>query len=83
MPSSEPQVVVTIVGSPTPSVILPRGQSRTVVLTPRVQRLIDRGFVTVTERSEIAPPKRKAPRPKLAPPPVVEPTVTVVEDESA
>ena len=55
MPSSEPVVIVTIEGSLTPSVVLPRGETRTVQLTPRIQRLIDGGFVTVTARTEIAP----------------------------
>lgn len=48
--SSSEVVVVTIEGSLTPSEILPRGVRRTVRLTPTVQDLIDRGFVTVTER---------------------------------
>lgn len=53
--SSEPVVVVTIVGSTTPSVFLPTGAQRTVRLTPTVQALINRGFVTVTAREEIHP----------------------------
>lgn len=54
MSSSEPVVVVTIEGSLTPSVILPTGAQRTVRLTPSVQRLIDRGFVTVTNRETLS-----------------------------
>jgi hypothetical protein len=66
---------VTIEGSITASTLLPRGQRRTVQLTERVQRLIDRGFVTVIERhdddaepdptpeQEDGPPSRNASRP--------------------
>jgi hypothetical protein len=54
MSSSDPVVVVTIQGSATPSVVLARGVQRTVRLTPTVQRLIDRGYVTVTAR-EVLP----------------------------
>jgi len=43
--------VVTIQGSTTPSVVLARGEQRTVRLTPTVQRLIDRGYVIVTSRT--------------------------------
>jgi hypothetical protein len=53
MSSSEPVVVVTIEGSTTPSVMLARGAQRTVRLTPTVQRLIDRGFVTEVARQEV------------------------------
>lgn len=53
--SSSEKVIVTIRGSVTPSVALPRGAERTVLLTPKVQRLIDRGYVTVTKREVIAP----------------------------
>lgn len=55
MSSSEPVVVVTIEGSLTPSVILPTGAQRTVRLTPAVQGLINRGFVTVMNREVITP----------------------------
>lgn len=58
---SSSKTIVTIVGSITPSVILPRGEERTVLLTPRVQRLIDRGYVTVTKREEIAAPRTEPP----------------------
>lgn len=57
---SSSKTIVTIKGSTTPCVKLPRGETQTVVLTPDVQRLIDKGFVTVTERHVIAPPKRPA-----------------------
>lgn len=53
MSSSDPVVVVTIQGSTTPSVVLARGEQRTVRLTPTVQRLIDRGYVTVTSRTTL------------------------------
>jgi len=53
--SDEPITVVTIVGSATPSQLLPRGQQQTVRLTSVVQALIDRGFVTVTDRQVISP----------------------------
>lgn len=46
---------VTIEGSITPSVVLARGEKRTVALTDRVQRLIDRGFVTLIEHESDAP----------------------------
>ena len=59
MPSSDSVVIVTIEGSLTPSVVLPRGETRTVQLTPRIQRLIDGGFVIVKERTEIKPPPKK------------------------
>lgn len=66
--SSSKKVVVTIEGSVNPSVVLPRGARRTVVLTPRVQRLIDRGYVVVIERHAVKPlPAKKAPA-KAAPP---------------
>ena len=55
MPNSEPVTVVTIVGSATPSQLLPRGQQQTVRLTSVVQALIDRGFVTVMNREVIEP----------------------------
>ena len=57
--SSSRQVRVTIEGSVTPSVILPRGQRRTVMLTDRIQRLIDRGFVVVISREEVTPTSHK------------------------
>lgn len=54
--------VVTITGSITPSVALARGVSRTVTLTPRIQRLIDKGYVTVTEEFDApAPPAPSEP----------------------
>lgn len=56
MSSSEPVEIVTIVGSHTPSVILPRGESRTVVMTPRIRKLIDRGFVTVRASYTVSAP---------------------------
>lgn len=59
MSSSKSKVIVTIEGSVTPSVVLARGARRTVVLTDKVQKLIDRGFVVVVDRQEI-PPVRKA-----------------------
>ena len=52
--STEGITVVTIVGSATPSQLLPRGEERTVRLTSVVQSLIDRGFVTVTDRQVIS-----------------------------
>jgi len=55
---SSSKTVVTIKGSTTPCVKLARGETRTVVLTTEVQRLIDKGFVIVTERHTIAAPKR-------------------------
>jgi len=69
MSSSKPVVVVEITGSITPSVILPRGESRTVVLDDVWQRRIDRGFVTVTARHEIkpAPAKKRTPTMKAKP----------------
>lgn len=45
--------IVTIRGSLTPSVVLKRDQFKTVQLTERVQRLIDRGFVEVVETHEV------------------------------
>jgi hypothetical protein len=53
MSSSEPITVVTIVGSATPSQLLPRGQQQTVRLTSVVQALIDRGFVVELDRSVV------------------------------
>lgn len=41
---------VTIEGSLSPSVNLPRGERRRVQLTPEVQRGIDRGYYVVVER---------------------------------
>ena len=55
MSSSELITVVTIEGSATPSQLLPRGQQQTVRLTSVVHALIDRGFVTVTDRQVISP----------------------------
>lgn len=62
--------VVTITGSLTPSAALPRGETRTVILTDRIQKLIDKGYVTVTEQPEVPviapvpatvlPPSKKA-----------------------
>ncbi|ADX31944.1 hypothetical protein TPA2_gp30 [Tsukamurella phage TPA2] len=37
--------MITIEGSLTPSVELPRGQRRTVVRTERIERLIARGYI--------------------------------------
>lgn len=37
--------MITIEGSLTPSVELPRGQRRTVVRTERIERLIERGYI--------------------------------------
>ena len=54
MPNSEPVTVVTIVGSATPSQLLPRGQQQTVRLTSVVQALIDRGFVVELDRQVIS-----------------------------
>lgn len=54
MSSSSEVVLVTIEGSLTPSVLLPTGEQRTVRLTETVQRLISRGFVTVTNREVIS-----------------------------
>lgn len=59
MSSSKPVVLVEITGSITPSVLLARGESRTVVLDDVWQRRIDRGYVTVTARHEIKPVPRK------------------------
>lgn len=42
---------VTIEGSITPSAVLARGQRRTVRMTDRIQRLIDRGYVVLVEDS--------------------------------
>ena len=51
---------VIIEGSVTPAVgVLPRGERRTVALTPYVQDLIDKGFVVVVE--VIKKPRRKRP----------------------
>ena len=47
-------MVVTIEGSTTPSVLLPTGVRQTVRLTPTVQVLINRGFVTVTARTVLS-----------------------------
>ncbi len=65
---SSSKTVVTIKGSVMPSVVLPRGATKTVVLTDRIQRLIDRGFVTVVEKHSIkeTPVKKAAPA-KVAP----------------
>lgn len=46
---------VTIEGSITPSAILPRGHRRTVQMTARIQRLIDRGYVVLVEDSPAEP----------------------------
>ncbi|UJE15676.1 hypothetical protein SEA_LIGMA_21 [Gordonia phage Ligma] len=46
---------VTIEGSIQPSDQLARGERRTVALTPRVQRLIDRGFVIVVDDADTEP----------------------------
>ena len=64
--SSSSKVVVTIQGSVTPSVVLPRGETKTVVLTPRIQKLIDRGFVTVVEKHSVKPLPKKTPAKKPA-----------------
>lgn len=40
---------ITIEGSHTPSVILARGERRTVVRTPRIDRLIARGYLVVVD----------------------------------
>lgn len=59
-------VSVTIEGTTTPAAgVLARGERRTVALTERVQRLVDRGFVRIIERRESAP--------VVVPDPVVEP----------
>lgn len=69
---------VTIEGSIQPSDQLARGERRTVALTPRVQRLIDRGFVVVVDDNP-APPLTDdddfadAPEPEGGHPEVVEP----------
>lgn len=42
---------VTIEGSITPSAALGRGQRRTVRMTDRVQKLIDKGFVILVEEA--------------------------------
>lgn len=73
---SSSEVIVTITGSITPSVVLPKGETRTVALTPRIQRLIDRGYVTELARHEIAKPKQTRHTP---PPPTV--AVTPAEDD--
>lgn len=69
MSSSKPVVLVEVTGSITPSVILARGESRTVVLDDVWQRRIDRGYVTVTARHEIkpAPAKKRAPSMRAKP----------------
>lgn len=69
---SSSKVVVTIKGSLTPSVVVPRGEERTVILTPRIQRLIDRGYVTVTERHVVKGSPKTTPKPKPNPEPEVE-----------
>lgn len=61
---------VTIEGSQTPSVLLGRGERRTVQLTDRVQRLIDLGYVVVVQDGSAVPEPESAP---LAEPPA-EPT---------
>jgi len=38
-----------------PSVVLARGETRTVALTPRIQRLIDKGWVEEVSRQVIKP----------------------------
>lgn len=52
---------VTIEGSATPSAILGRGQRRTVAYTPRIKRLIARGFVVVVDDTPPSPPRRTLP----------------------
>lgn len=42
-------ISVTVEGSILPCTELPRGERRTVALTERVQRLIDRGYFTLIE----------------------------------
>lgn len=54
--SSASKTVVTIEGSVTPSVVLPRGERKTVVLTSRIQKLIDRGFVNVVTQHTVKTP---------------------------
>lgn len=69
MSNSDSKVIVTIEGSVMPSVVLPRGETRTVALTPRIQRLIDRGFVIVKERHTVKKsPAKKAPVEKTVAP---------------
>ncbi|WAB09199.1 hypothetical protein SEA_LITTLEMUNCHKIN_23 [Gordonia phage LittleMunchkin] len=72
---------VTIEGSLSPSTELARGERRTVALTDRVQRLVDRGFVIIVDEhdepadapeanpdqlNELVEPKANASRPKWA-----------------
>ena len=52
---SSSKVVVTIRGGLMPSVVLARGETRTVALTPRIQRLIDKGWVEEVSRQVIKP----------------------------
>ncbi len=55
-----PETTVTIEGSRLrPSTVLRAGERRTVILTDRVQRLIDKGFVVEIDRTEPAPPPPK------------------------
>jgi len=53
--------IVTIEGSILPSADLPRGERMTVVLTEKVQKRIDRGYVDVIETRETGD---EAPAPK-------------------
>ena len=49
MSSSKKPKVVTIRGTLTPCVELPRGETCTLTLTDRIQVLIDSGFVEVVD----------------------------------
>lgn len=55
MSSTEDSIVlVTLEGSVTPCVVLARGARCMVRLTPKVQRLIDRGFVVEVDRQVLS-----------------------------
>lgn len=80
---------VTIEGSLTPCVELPRGERRTVALTPHVERLIKRGFVVVVDDNPIPPLTdadfEDAPEPEAVgdPGPVQPPKLNASRDEWA
>lgn len=61
---------VTIEGSVTPSVNLPRGQRTTVEMTPTIAKMVERGFVNiiaVEPDPQPAPVTETEPEPEPAP----------------
>ncbi|UYL88133.1 hypothetical protein SEA_EVAA_22 [Gordonia phage Evaa] len=74
---------VTIEGSITPSVLLARGERRTVARTARIDRLIARGFVVEVPEKEATPePETDESEGQTTPPPS-EPKGNASRDEWA